>query len=84
MIAEQLRIREGARPGTYRFLMDDVDITGLVTRAECLLYFDGTRQAEPDGERLTRVIVGSTVKLPYRYSLIMYTEKTNGSTKGDY
>jgi hypothetical protein len=80
MDSDQLRIRAGTIPGTYRFLMGGVDVTGLIKGAELTLYYTGARQGlQKDDERMTRVIVGSEIRLPDRYSVIIYEEKTNGS-----
>ncbi len=80
MVTDQLKIRAGAKPGTYRFLMGGVDVTGLIKGAELTLYFTGARQGlQRDEERPTRVIVGSNIRLPDRYSVIIYEEKTNGT-----
>ncbi len=85
MDSDQLKIRAGTRPGTYRFLMGDVDITGLIKGAELTLYFTGARQGlQRDEERPTRVIVGSNIRLPDRYSVIIYEEKTNGTNRGSH
>ncbi len=78
---DQLKIRAGAKHGTYRFWVDGVDVTDQIKLAELTLYFTGARQGlQADDERPTRMVVGSEIRLPDRHSRIIYEEKTNGRT----
>jgi hypothetical protein len=76
MSDKTLRIKEGVKPGTYRFLIDDVDISKHIDRAELILYYG----CEADEPRRSRLIMGSrTQQLPERYSMTIHRGQTNGS-----
>jgi hypothetical protein len=69
-----LRIRESATPGVYRFLIDGVDISDRIDRAEMIMYY-GRRE---DEQKQTRLILAARMKLPERYQMTVYKGKRNG------
>ena len=71
---QTLRIQESATPGLYRFLIDGVDISDRIDRAEMILYY-GRRE---DKRKQTRLIIGARTRLPERYQVIVYKDKSNG------
>ena len=75
MTGNVLRIKESATPGIYKFLIDDIDISNRIDRAEMVLYY-GRRV---DEQKQTRLIIGSRSPLPERYQMTVYKRKENGS-----
>lgn len=74
-MSRTLRIKESATPGIYKFLIDDVDISSRIDRAEMVLYY-GRRE---DEQKQTRLIIGARTMLPERYQMTVYKGKPNGS-----
>lgn len=77
MTTKTLRIKESATPGVYRFLIDGVDVSERIHRAEMYLYYG----RHNDDKKQCRLLVGADFQLPEHYKMTIYRGRPNGSNR---
>ena len=70
-----LKIEPGIKPGTYRFLIDDKDVTSKINEGIMTFYYGA---AEREEGKQCRLQINAAFDLPNRYQMTVHKEKPNG------
>ena len=74
-MTKTLRIEPGAGAHEYRFSIDGVNVSSLITQGIMTFYYGGL----DDDQKQCRLQMAATFPLPERYQMTVHKEKTNGS-----